>query len=149
MTVENFIKSLPLEVAVTLSVEKVFKKDDLDNCFMLECRVADGENTGDLIRLWFYREKKAGGPRKDTTALLEVCNPGKKADKCPSYTMQAKIFQTTPWQPEGSKYPMYGNFKYIGENDYKDNTFQSPGLKEDAPPVAAQKPILDLNDIPF
>jgi len=117
MTTKSYVTTLPNDTPVKLSIEKVFKKDEKDGCFCLECRICDGELVGNLINLYFYREKKAGGPRKDTTSLLEILSPGKTADQIPSYTLQGKIFQTTPWHPEGSRYQMFGRFKYIGNND--------------------------------
>ena len=117
MSNKTYVKDLPNDVPVKLSVEKVFKKDEKDSWFCMECRICDGELVGNLINLYFYREKKAGGARKDTTALLEILNPGKTADQIPSYTLQGKIFETTPWHPEGSRYQMFGRFKYIGNND--------------------------------
>ena len=117
MSNKTYITTLPNDIPVKLSVEKVFKKDENDGSFCLECRVCDGEHVGNLINLYFYRVKKAGGERRDTMKLLETLTPGKAAADIPSYTLAGKIFQTTPWHPEGSKYQMFGRFKYVGTND--------------------------------
>jgi hypothetical protein len=114
---KTYVNKLPNDVAVKLSVEKVFKRDEQDNAFSIECRICDGELVGNLITLYFYRNKLAGGPRKDTAQLLEKLNPGKKAENIPSYLLQGKIFETTPWHPESSRFQMFGRFKYIGTND--------------------------------
>lgn len=115
---KTYVTSLPNDVRVKLSIEKVFKKDEHDKAFSIECRICDGEQVGNLIIIWFYRQKIAGGPRKDTAKLLETLNPGNKpADEIPSYTLQGKIFECTPWHPEGSRFQMYGRFKYVGTND--------------------------------
>lgn len=117
--IKNYIQNLPNDIPVKLSVESVFKKDDKDSCFRLECRICDGEHTGSLINIYMYRYKKVDGtPRNDTTQLLEVCVPGEKAIDIPSWKMQGKIFETTPWHPPSSKYQMYGRFKFVGTNDF-------------------------------
>jgi hypothetical protein len=114
----TYIKRLPLDVPVKLCVEKVIKKDDKDSCFVVECRVCDGDEVGKLMAIYFYRNKKDGsGARKDTTSLIETLCPGRPAHETPSYSLQGKIFQTTPWQPQGSSYPMYSRFKFLGVND--------------------------------
>lgn len=116
MSYKTYIRELPLDIPVTLCVEEVMKRDEEDN-FRLECRVVDGEQIGNLIRLYFYREKKAGGPNAATAALLEILNPGESAPEIPSWKLQGKIFKCTPWHPEKSRYQMYGRFKYVGQND--------------------------------
>lgn len=113
----EYIRELPNDIPVKIAVEKVFKQDERDSCFKLECRVCDGEFVGSKINLFFYREKKAGGPRLDTKRLLEALNPGLKAEECPSYSLADKIFETTPWHPFESKYQMFGHFKYVGMSD--------------------------------
>lgn len=118
MTIKTYIRELPNDIEVTLSVESVFKKDEADNCFRLECRVCDGEHVGSLINIYFYRMRKDGtAARKDTASLLQECNPGKSADEVASWEMNGKIFKTTPWLPPTSKYQMYGRFKFVGTND--------------------------------
>lgn len=117
MTEATFQKVLPNKVPVTLSVEKVFKKDEKDMSFRLECRICSGEFSGDMINLWFYREKKAGGPNKITCSLFQAMCPGKSLEEARSWMLQGKIFETTPWHPEDSKHQFYGKFKLVGAND--------------------------------
>lgn len=114
---EPYIKELPNNIPVKIAVEKVFKQTLDDSVFKLECRVCDGEFVGMKMNFWFYRLKKDGGPRKDTAQLLEALNPGLSAAECPSFSLQDKIFECTPWHPVTSKYQMYGQFKFIGMND--------------------------------
>jgi hypothetical protein len=117
MTPPTFQKVLPNKVPVTLSVEKVFKKDEKDKCFRLECRICDGEFSGDMINLWFYREKLAGGPNSITSKLLATLVPGKSLEEIHSWMLQGKIFESTPWTPPDSKHQMHGRFKLVGAND--------------------------------
>lgn len=115
---KTYVTELPVDVEVTLCIEAVFKKDERDNQFRLECRIVDGEHVGEMINLYFYRMKKDGSaPRKDTTALLEILSGKKDADQVRSFDLQNKIFKTTPWKPENSKYQMFGRFKLVGTND--------------------------------
>ena len=114
-----FQKVLPNEVPVTLSIEKVFTKDASDDVFHLECRICSGEFTGDMISLWFYRKRKDGGERQDTRKLLQALVPGKDPAEIKSWMIHGKIFETTPWKPEASRYQMYGLFRLVGENEYK------------------------------
>lgn len=115
---QQFLKTLPNDIEVTLCVEQVFKREEDDSVFRLECRVCDGVHTGEKINLHFYRMLKNGSaPNKATTWLLEACFKGQKADQVPSYKMQGIIFKTTPWHPATSNYQMYTRFKYVGKND--------------------------------
>jgi hypothetical protein len=112
------LKTLPNDIEVTLCVENVFKREEDDSCFRLECRVCDGTHTGEMINIHFYRNKKDGtAPRKDTTWLLETCFKGEEAKDVPSWKMRGIIFKTTPWHPETSKYQMFTRFKYVGRNE--------------------------------
>ncbi|HYX39949.1 MAG TPA: hypothetical protein VE954_43185 [Oligoflexus sp.] len=115
---QTFVTELPVDTEVTLCVEAVFKKDEHDNCFRLECRIVDGEHIGEMINLYFYRMKKDGSaPRKDTTALLEILTGARDSKDVRSFDLQSKIFKTTPWKPANSKYQMFGKFKLVGTND--------------------------------
>lgn len=117
MSRENQIRELPVNIPVKLCVEKVWKKQTDDSHFSLECRVCDGDEVGKMMNIHFFRTKKAGGERKDTTRLLETLCPGKPAAETPSYLLQGKIFETTPWHPENSRFQMFTKFKYIGVNE--------------------------------
>jgi hypothetical protein len=114
---KTYLRELPNNVKVRLSVEKVWKKAEDDSAFSLECRILDGQDVGSLINIYFYRNKRAGGPRKDTGALFDAVFPGRSHESVKSREFQSKIFECEPWHPEGSKYQMFGRFKYVGDND--------------------------------
>jgi hypothetical protein len=113
---KTYIRELPNNIKVRLCVEKVFKKSEDDNWFSLECRVCDGQDVGSLINIHFYRKKKDGGLRKDTSALFAALFPGID-EHIPSRKFEGRIFECEPWHPEGAKYQMFGRFKYVGDND--------------------------------
>lgn len=113
----TYVRELPNDKIVKLCIEKVTKRDEADTIFSCECRICDGEHVGSMIAIYFYRNKKDGGPNKIATSLLETLVPGKDASDIPSYSLQGKIFETTPWHPTGSRHQLFGRFKYIGNND--------------------------------
>jgi len=116
-TPKTYTRELPNNVKVRLSVEKVWKKTEDDSCFSLECRICDGQEVGNLINIYFYRKKRDGGNRKDTAALMDALFPGEAHESIQSRKFQGRIFECEPWHPEGSKYQMFGRFKYVGDND--------------------------------
>lgn len=116
-TQKTYIRELPLDVPVRLSVEKVTKKTEDDSSFTLECRVCDGEQVGNVISLYFFRFRKDGGERVDTGKLFKALFPDQEQVDVPSRLFEGKIFECRPWQMTNSKYQAYSDFKYIGNND--------------------------------
>lgn len=112
----EFVRELPDDTVVQLSVEKVIPKHEQDMTFALECRICDGEHIGKMISLLFFRYKKSGDFRKDTQNLIRALAPG-RTDFVPSYDLLGKIFSCRPWHSESYKYQMYSDFKLLGEND--------------------------------
>jgi hypothetical protein len=114
---KTYVRELPVNTPVRLSIEEVFKKTEDDSWFSIECRICDGKEVGSLINIHFYRKKKNGEPRKDTINLFEAIFPGEDPDKVPSRKLIGKIIEAQCWKNESYKYQNWGKFKYVGEND--------------------------------
>lgn len=100
------------EQEVDLSIEKVEKYNDNDSSFFTELRVLNGPQRGELKRNLWFRTKKDGNPRRDTSNLLMALTGNPDA---PSYDLLDKIFRTTPWYPQGSDYPIFTKIEHVGE----------------------------------
>lgn len=116
-TPKTYVRELPVNTMVRLSVEKVYKKEEDDSVFTLECRICDGKEVGNMINIYFYRMKRDGTPRVDTARLFDAIFPGQDPWEIQSRQFIGKIFEASPWKPENSKYQIWGKFKYVGEND--------------------------------
>jgi hypothetical protein len=114
---KTYVRELPLNIPVRLSVEGVTKKAEDDSMFTLECRICDGPEVGNLIMVYFYRRKRDGQPRVDTQKLFAAIFPKEAPDGIPSRRFIGKIFEASPWKPENAKYQLWGKFKYVGENN--------------------------------
>ncbi len=114
---KTYVRELPEDQVVRLSVEKVYKKTEDDSTFALDCRICDGERVGDCISLYFFRYRKDGGVRVDTERLFKALFPDQDPPEVPSRMFEGKIFECKPWWPRNSKYQAYSDFKYIGNND--------------------------------
>jgi len=97
-----------------LSIEKVEKFGDGggDNAFFTELRVLSGAQKGQLKRNLWFRTKRDGNPRKDTTSLLTALTGNAEA---PSYELKDKIFKAKPWYPDGSDFPIFTRIEKVGE----------------------------------
>lgn len=114
---KTFVRVLPENLPVRLSVEKVYKRSEDDSSFSLECRICDGTQVGNLISIYFFRFRKDGAPTRQATDIFTTLFPDKDPADISSYMFEGKIFECRPWQPENSKYQAFSNFKYIGNND--------------------------------
>lgn len=101
------------EEETEMSIEKVEKfGDGDDSTFFTELRILTGQEKGQLKRNLWFRTKRDGNPRKDTTALFMALTGNPES---PSYELMDKIFKTVPWYPNGSQYPIFTKIEKVGE----------------------------------
>lgn len=102
------------EEPTELYVENVKSYQDSDDTFFTELRVLNGPQKGQLKSNLWFKYKRDGAPRKDTSKLMESL--GLQITDHPS-ALKGKAFKSSPWYPTGQKYPVFTKIEELTIED--------------------------------